>query len=53
MEHRELSLVVRDDLEGWGGSGREEGSREGIYVSLSSPVVQQKSIQHCYPPIKN
>ena len=42
MQHREPSLVLCDDLEGWdGGSGGRLG-KEGTFV-----VVWQKPIQHC------
>ena len=49
--HREISLVLCDDLEGWGRSwGGKEAQEEGnlyVYLPLIHVVVQQKPIQHC------
>ena len=44
VQHRELSSVLCDDIEGW-----EGGKREVIYVhiQLIHVVVQQKLTQHC------
>ena len=50
VQHRELSLVLCDDLDGWdGGGGEREVQREGIYVyiQLIRFIVQQKLTQHC------
>ena len=46
IQHRELSSVLCDDIEGWVG-GRLK--REGIYVYiwLIHVAVQQKLTQHC------
>ena len=48
MEHRELRLVLCDDLEGWDG---EWGAlkREGMYLcmKLIHFVACQKLTQHC------
>ena len=51
-QHREISTVLCDDLEGWdteGGSEAQEGGDMGIYVyiQLIHFVVQQKLTQHC------
>ena len=50
VQHRELSSVFCDDLEGWVGVGGRS-KREGIcmYRQLIHVVVQQKLIQHCNP----
>lgn len=48
MEHRELSSVRCNDLEGWNGRGGRL-KREGVYVhiQLIQVVVQQKLRQCC------
>ena len=44
IEHRELSSVLCDDLEGWEGEAQEEGTC--VYVLLV--IVQQRLTQHCH-----
>ena len=49
MQHREPSLVLCDDLEGWDGvEGGSEVQREGtcVYLRLIPGVVLHKST-HC------
>ena len=47
VQHRELSSVLCEDLEGWDVGGRLQ--REGIYVhmQLIHTVTQQKPILYC------
>ena len=45
--HRELSLVLCDDLEGWGGEWGVRLKRKETYIHLIRVVVQQKRTQHC------
>ena len=49
VEHTELSSMLREDREGWDGSGvGGRLKRERIYVYLQLiHVVQQKLTQHC------
>ena len=51
VQHRELSLVLCDDLEGWDWGGRIGGrfKRQRIYVytKLIHVVVQKELTQHC------
>ena len=52
MAHRELSLVLCDNLEEWDGGGVGEGrrfKRKGtyVYVRLIHVVVWQKPTEHC------
>ena len=46
MEHRELSSVLCDNLEGWAGGVGGRVKREGIYVYLQLIhfAIQQKLI---------
>ena len=46
VKHRELSLVLSDDGEGWDG-GCRGALEEGIYVYIYTVVVQQELMQHC------
>ena len=47
MQHREPSLVLCDDLEGWDGvEGGSEVQREGTCVYLIHGIVLHKST-HC------
>ena len=49
--HRELSLVLCDDLEGWDGwgwgTGREVQEGRHICVQLIHFIAWQKPVQHC------
>ena len=51
VQHRELSLVLCDDLEGWDWGGRIGGrfkrQRTYVYTKLIHVVVQQELTQHC------
>ena len=50
MLHRELSLVLCDDLEGWdggGGTGREVLEGRHICIQLIHFTVWHKPTQHC------
>ena len=47
IQHRELSSVLCDDLEGWdeGVGGRLKREGMDVYIQLSHTVVQQKLTQ--------
>jgi len=51
MEHRELSSVLCEDLEGWDGArGVSEGGSRGrryVYLELIHIVTQQRPTQCC------
>ena len=49
VQHRELSSLLCDDLDGWDGGGGGRSKREGIqvYIQLIHFIVQQKLTQHC------
>ena len=50
VQHRELSSMLCDDLEGWGwGRGERQVQGEGIYgsIELIHFVTQQKRTQQC------
>ena len=50
VQHREISSVLCDHLEGWdreGGMETQEGGDMGIYVQLIHFVIKQKLTHHC------